>query len=132
MPLYANSSDNGYVNIHSIKSSNLILPLLELIKNEEKHENIAILAKTNEMVLDIYSILQDNNIDARYLIDREKFELKNIVELVEFDKVLNSYLEDDIAYKKSYFENALKIIENRFKNSTNIALIYKIVDKFLR
>ncbi|MDD2887655.1 MAG: RecQ family ATP-dependent DNA helicase [Aliarcobacter sp.] len=130
-PLYANSSDNGFVNIYSIKSSNLILPLLELIKNEEKYENIAILAKTNEMVLDIYSILQDNNIDARYLIDREKFELKNIVELVEFDKVLNSYLEDDIAYKESYFENALKVIENRFKGSTNIALIYKIVDKFL-
>ena len=130
-PLYANSSDNGFVNIYSIKSSNLILPLLQLIKNEEKYENIAILAKTNEMVLDIYSILQDNNIDARYLIDREKFELKNIVELVEFDKVLNSYLEDDIAYKESYFENALKVIENRFKGSTNIALIYKIVDKFL-
>ncbi|MCT7595627.1 ATP-dependent helicase [Aliarcobacter butzleri] len=129
--LYAYSLDYGCINIHSIKSSNLIPPLLELIKNEEKQENIAILTKTNESVLDIYSILQDNNIDARYLIDREKFELKNIVELVEFDKLLNNYLEDDIAYKESYFENALKIIENRFKSSTNLPLIYKIVDKFL-
>ena len=130
-PLYANSSDNGFINIHSISSSDLILPLLELIKKEEKLENIAILAKTNEMVLDIYSILQDNNIEARYLIEREKFDLKNIVELVEFDKILNSYLEDDLAYKESYFENALKSIDNEFKNSTNLPLIYKIVDKFL-
>ena len=83
------------------------------------------------MVLDIYSILQDNNIEARYLIEREKFDLKNIVELVEFDKILNSYLEDDLAYKESYFENALKSIDNEFKNSTNLPLIYKIVDKFL-
>ena len=130
-PLYANSSDNGFINIHSISSSDLILPLLELIKKEEKLENIAILAKTNEMVLDIYSILQDNNIESRYLIEREKFDLKNIVELVEFDKILNSYLEDDLAYKESYFENALKSIDNEFKNSTNLPLIYKIVDKFL-
>ena len=130
-PLYANSSDNGFINIHSISSSDLILPLLELIKKEEKLENIAILAKTNEMVLDIYSILQDNNIEARYLIEREKFDLKNIVELVEFDKILNSYLEDDLAYKESYFENALKSIDNEFENSTNLPLIYKIVDKFL-
>ncbi len=131
MPLYANSSDYGFVTIYSIKSLNMIDPLLELIKNEEKKENIAILTRKNETVLDIYSILQDNGIEAKYLLEREKFELKNIVELVEFDKVLNSFLEDEISYKESYFENALKIIENRFKSSTNISLVYKIVDKFL-
>lgn len=131
MPLYSNSLDYGFINIYSILSSNLISPLIEFIKQEENKDNIAILAKTNEMVLNIYSLLQDNNIEAKYLIEREKFELKNIVELVEFDKLLNSHLDDDIAYKESYFENALKIIENRFKNSTNLPLIYKIVDKFL-
>lgn len=131
-PLYANSFDHGFINIHSIKSPELIPPLIELIKQEEKLESIAILAKTNEMVLDIYSILQNNNIEAKYLIDREKFELKNIVELVEFDKILNSYLEEnDTFYKENYFESALKIIDNKFKNSTNLPLIYKIIDKFL-
>jgi ATP-dependent DNA helicase RecQ len=130
-PLYSNSSDNGFINIHSISSSNLILPLLELLKQEETQENIAILAKTNEMVLNIYSILHDNNIEAKYLIDREKFELKNIVELVEFDKILNSYLEEnDTFYKESYLDSALKIINDKFKKSANLPLIDKIIDKF--
>ncbi|MAC82766.1 MAG: recombinase RecQ [Arcobacter sp.] len=130
-PLYSNTQDEGVVNIYSIANPNLLTPLIELIKEEEIESNIAILAYTNETVMDIYSLLQENEIEARFLIDREKFELKNIVELVGFDKVLNSYLEDQILYKESYFEKALKVIENKYSNSKNLKLVYKIVDKFL-
>ena len=130
-PLYSNSLDFGSINIYSFLSRNMIIPLIELIKQEKNISNIAILVKTNEMVLDIYSILQDNNIDARYLIERDKFELKNIIELIEFDKVLNSYLEEEISYKEIYFEKALKFTESKFKNSVNISLLHKIIDKFL-
>ena len=130
-PLYSNSLDSGSINIYSFLSRNMIIPLIELIKQEKNISNIAILVKTNEMVLDIYSILQDNNIDARYLIERDKFELKNIIELIEFDKVLNSYLEEEISYKEIYFEKALKFTESKFKNSVNISLLHKIIDKFL-
>lgn len=130
-PLYSNSLDSGSINIYSFLSKNMIIPLIELVKQEKSISNIAILVKTNEMVLDIYSILQDNNIDARYLIERDKFELKNIIELIEFDKVLNSYLEEEISYKEIYFEKALKFTESKFKNSVNISLLHKIIDKFL-
>lgn len=130
-PLYSNSLDSGSINIYSFLSKNMIIPLIELVKQEKSISNIAILVKTNEMVLDIYSILQDNNIDARYLIERDKFELKNIIELIEFDKVLNSYLEEEISYKEIYFGKALKFTESKFKNSVNISLLHKIIDKFL-
>ena len=131
-PLYSNSQEDGIVNVHSIPSSNLISPLVNLIKQEETLDNIAILAFTNDMVMDIYSLLQENNIEARFLIDREKFELKNIIEFIEFDEVINSYLEvDELSYKESYFEKALQIIEEKYKKSKNLPLVYKIVDKFL-
>lgn len=130
-PLYSNTQDEGIVNIHSIGHPNLLMPLIELIKAEETDSNIAILAYKNETVMDIYSLLQENEIEARFLIDREKFELKNIIELVDFDKVLNSYLEDEISYKELYFEKALKVIEAKYANSKNLKLVYKIVDKFL-
>ena len=82
--------------------------------------------------MDIYSLLQENNLNVKYLIDRDKFELKNIIELIDFDNALNSYLlEDEISYKDSYFENALNIIESKYKQSENLSLIYKVVDKFL-
>jgi ATP-dependent DNA helicase RecQ len=106
--------------------------LIRYIKEGDSLENIAILAYTNEMVMDIYSLLQENNINARYLIEREKFELKNIVELVEFDAILNSYLqEDEGSFKDNYFEQALKVIESKYKDSLNLELVGKIVDKFL-
>ena len=130
-PLYANTEDNGFVKINSYLSSNLITPLVDLIKLEEPSSNIAILARTNDMVMDIYSILQDNNIESRYLIEREKFDLKNIEEIVELDRILNSFIVEDVAYKESHFESALKQVEEKYKESTNIPLIYKIVDRFL-
>ena len=130
-PLYSNSSENGVVNIYSYLSYNLFTPLLELIKQEKVFNGIAILAYTNEAVMDIYSLLQENGIESRYLIEREKFELKNIIELRDFDKLLNSYLDDELSYKESYFEKALNEMELKYKNSSNLSLLYKIIDKFL-
>ncbi len=131
-PLYANASENGNVTIYTYNSSStLILPVIELIKQEEKLNNIAILAFTNDEVMQIYSLLQENNIESKYIIEREKFELKNIIELIEFDRVLNSFLLDETSYKESYFEKALETIKERYKYSTNTKLLYKIVDRFM-
>ena len=131
-PLYSNSSENGTISIYTYTSStNLVVPVVELIKQEEKLNNIAILAFTNDEVMQIYSLLEENKIEAKYIIEREKFELKNIIELVEFDRVLNSFLLDENSYKENYFEKALKIVEERYKNSINIKLLYKIIDRFM-
>jgi len=131
-PLYANSSQKGMVYIHTYStSSSLVTPVIELVKKEENLNNTAVLAFTNDEVMQIYSLLQESGIEAKYIIDREKFELKNIIELFEFDKVLNSFLSDETSYKESYFEQALKILENKYKNSSNIKLLYKIVDRFM-
>ena len=131
-PLYANSSEKGTIHIHTYNaSSSLVSPTIDLLKKEANLSNTAILAFTNEEVMQIYSLLQENNIQAKYIIDREKFELKNTIELFDFDKVLNSYLSDETSYKESYFEQALKVVEKKYKNSSNLNLLYKIVDRFM-
>lgn len=131
-PLYAHSSQEGNVRVNTYTSaSSLVVPVIELIKLEEKLENIALLAFTNDEVMQMYSLLQENHIEAKYIIDREKFELKNIIELFEFNRVLNSFLSNEASYKESYFEQALKIIEEKYKSSTNLTLLYKIVDRFM-
>lgn len=131
--LYSNCTSNGKVTIQVCNSSNLILPTLELIKKEEDTKNLAILAYTNEEVMQLYSMLKEEEFNARFIIDREGFSLKNIIELVEFDKVLNTYLtEDETSYKEIYFNNSINIIENRFQKSVNLKLLKRIVDKFLQ
>ena len=134
--LYPNSSTNGEVNIYINSCTNIITPTINLVKqliaNDEKNKNIAILAFTNDEVMQIYSQLQESGIDAKYIIDRDKFYLKNILELVEFDKLLNSYLKDETRYLERFFYDALEIIKQKFNKSTNIKLLVKIVNRFLQ
>ncbi|BFU78712.1 RecQ family ATP-dependent DNA helicase [Arcobacter sp. 15-2] len=134
--LYPNSSANGEVSVYINSCTNLITPttnlVKELVNKDEKNKNIAILAFTNDEVMQIYSQLQENGIDAKYIIDREKFHLKNIIEIVEFEKVLNSYLNDETRYLEQYFYNALEVIKERFSKSSNIKLLVKIVNRFLQ
>ncbi len=130
--LYAHSKQSGSVKIHSYPTAkSLIPPLVEMIKSEENLENIAILTYTNEEVMQIYSLLLENNIESKYIIEKEKFHLKDLVEIKEFCYILDSYLLDETAYKEEYFYKALKTAKERYKESLNIQLLEKVVSKFL-
>lgn len=130
-PLKAHSDKDGKVEIYTYKSKNLITPTVELVKNIDKTTSLAVLAYTNDEVMQIYSRLQEVGIHAKFIIDRDKFYLKNIVEIVEFDKRLSTYLHGKLSYNEDDFEKALKDIETRFKESKNFPLLKKVVDKFL-
>jgi len=130
--LYASSSKSGSVKIYSYaQAQSLVPPLIELIQSEESYENIAILTYTNDEVMQIYSLLLENGIEAKYIIEREKFELKNMIELVEFSHILDSFLLDETSYKEEYFNKALQSIQERYSKSSNLKLLEKIVARFL-
>ncbi len=129
--LKAYTQNEGKVTVQTCRSKNLITPVVELIKKEEQSKNIAILAYTNDEIMQIYSNLQEIGIAAKFIIDREKFHLKNIIEIVEFDKIVNSFLHANTVYSEENFEKALEIIELKYQGSKNIQLLKKVVDKFL-
>ncbi|SFV69618.1 ATP-dependent DNA helicase RecQ [hydrothermal vent metagenome] len=130
--LYAHSQNQGRVNIYSFPFVKSLVPaLLKVLKNEEKSDNIAILTYTNEEVMQIYSLLLENGIEAKYIIDREKFHLKDVIEIKEFCYILDSYLLDETAYKDQYFNKALDEIKQRYKASENIRILEKVIEKFL-
>jgi ATP-dependent DNA helicase RecQ len=131
--LYSNSKRDGVVSIYSCENSKgLEQPVVEFINYNQDRNNIAVLAYSNEEIMQIYSLLQEKGIDSKFIIDRENFKLRNIVELHDFNKLLNSYLlDDDTKYKEKYFEQALKIIDSRYKKSSNLKLLDKIIDRFL-
>ena len=130
--LYAHAKQSGSVKIHSYPmAKSLIPPLVEMIKSEENLENIAILTYTNEEVMQIYSLLLENNIESKYIIEKEKFHLKDLVEIKEFCYILDSYLLDETAYKEEYFYKALQTVKERYKESSNMKFLEKVVSKFL-
>ena len=94
-------------------------------------EDLAILAFTNDEVMAIYSQLHNKGIKARYLIERPRFEVKNIEEVRIFDQILNKIAENSTFFKKQHFEEALEEIERIFKRSKNLLLLKRIVYGFL-
>lgn len=130
-PLESYTQEKGKVSVYTCKSTNLIAPAVKLIENEVIHDDIAILAYTNDEVMQIYSRLYELGINARYILDREKFELKNIVEIVEFDKVVNSYLNANNIYQEDDFHKAFEVIGKRYKGSKNLQLLKRVIDRFL-
>ena len=135
--LYANSQQNGKVTIYTYVNQNLITPTLdiikELLKENNVKQNIAILVFTNDEVMQIYSLLHENNIEAKYILDKDKFELKNIIEVVTFNKILNGYLEtNETSYKEQYFNDSIDKISTLFQKSKNLKLLKTIVYRFLK
>jgi ATP-dependent DNA helicase RecQ len=130
--LHAHSDKQGKIIVHTCSSKNLIMPVIEKVKKYEEQNDIAILAYTNEEVMQLYSYLGELGIQAKFIIDREKFMLKNISEIIEFDKTINSLLKHDTFFTEENFDDAWRIIESRFRSSKNLSLLQKVIDRFLR
>jgi ATP-dependent DNA helicase RecQ len=130
--LQANSQESGVVFVHTCNSKNLLVPIIEKVKAYETLEDIAILAYTNDEVMQIYSHLEELGIGAKFIIEREKFSLKNVSEIIEFDKIINSFLKHDTFFTEDDFDKAWKIVELKFKGSKNLQLLQKIIDRFLQ
>ena len=129
--LYAHTSEEGSVIVQTCTSTNLISPAIEKVQTYIEKKDIAILAYTNDEVMQVYSSLDALGIGAKYILESENFYLKNMSEIVEFDKTINSLLKYDTFYTEENFEDALRVILSKFKGSKNLILLQKIIDKFL-
>ena len=129
--LHAHTTETGTVRVQTCSSKNLITPAIQKVQEYDEYKNIAILAYTNDEVMQLYSHLDALGIGAKYILERENFALKNIVEIVEFDKIINSLLKYDTFYTEENFEKAWLTIEIRFKGSKNLILLQKVIDRFL-
>lgn len=130
-PLRAASEEEGIVSVHTCASANLITPAVDMIKSSSEIGDSAILAYTNDEVMQIYSLLWEAGIGAKFIIERDKFALRNIIEIVEFDKTINAMLGHDTFYTEEIFARGLQMIESRFRDSKNLPLLRKVVDRFL-
>ncbi len=134
--LTSGSKHKGNVQIRNYpNATTLSVPVVELAKKHcelNSNEKLVILTYTNKSVMQIYSLLIQHNINAKFIIDRDKFQTKNIIELFIFDDMLKNYLKDDDKnYKIEHFEKTLEKTKKKFENSTNIKLLEKIVKKFM-
>jgi len=129
--LHAHTTQEGTVTVVTCVSKNLITPAVAKVQAYEEKQNIAILAFTNDEVMQLYSQLNALGISAKYILEREHFYLRNMSEIVAFDNCINGLLKYDTFYTEAHFDEALKTTQRRFRGSKNLPLLQKVIDRFL-
>lgn len=118
--LVAHRRQHGKVSLIRYQNSDYYINILNSVKANTSN-NIAILARNNNEVLLIYSMLVSNDIKARYIADNDSFRLGNLVELTDF---LQNWRET------KNFEESRTNSDNRYAKSKNNALKNTVLDRF--
>jgi ATP-dependent DNA helicase RecQ len=119
--LISKSSENGSIEIIFYEeNSSYIENVVDAIKNDSESLSIAILVRTNDEVLQIYSILSEKGIKARYITSKDGFELGSLVELRDFLRF----------WEKSRFDEAMQSLEDRYIGSKNYPLACEVINRF--
>lgn len=119
--LIANDSEKGFIQIVNYPLNTSMIPNIAHLVENDPSENIAILCRTNQAVLTMYSILKAKGINVKYLTAKDGFRLGQLVELQDF-------LE---SWKQSSFEEASKWLNERYATSANLPLAQKVIERFV-
>jgi len=125
---YAKAS--GRVVLHLCESPYLVRPAVEQVKTVDPTHSVAVLAHTNEEVSALYSALYDQGIQARYLLDRGGFRLRNLEEIDYVDFHLKQLCGDDHRIDEEYFEIVWEKSKRRFQGSLHLKLLKQVIDGF--
>jgi ATP-dependent DNA helicase RecQ len=87
---------------------------------KDSSENIAILCRTNDAVLALYSLLKAAGINAKYITSKEGFRLGQLVELQDFL----------YQWKHSSFDEAKVWLEKNYKTSVHYPLACSMIEFF--
>ena len=121
----------GEVLLHYYQTPDFLTALLPFIKSSDQ-KSIAVLAHENEQVLDIYSILkEDNSLDVSYLLKNEGFHLYMLDEIFAFNHFIESNLdaEDNIISQK-LFDDAREFLRTTYAESEKLHIALKHINEF--
>ncbi len=111
-----------YCYIDSQKGSKTYLTNLAEDAATNPSNDIAILLRTNEEVLTVYSLLQLAGANVQYISERQGFSFGQLVELQDF---LHDWKE------LRSFEEAMMNLELQYKKSSNFELAQKVINEFI-
>lgn len=126
-PLVPQSKNRGNIEFIHTHSPYIIEPTIGVCKENVFKGRTIVLAHTNDEVVTLYSYLKELNLDVSYLLDNIGYQLKNLIEIYEFNAILQ--LEDTISEDKLYM--VLSRIETRYGRSKNFKKIERVVELFI-
>ena len=118
--LIANDTAKGYIQIVKYPLNTSMIQNIADLVEKDTSENIAILCKTNQAVLNMYSMLKAKGVNVKYLTGKDGFRLGQLIELQSFLRV----------WKKSSFDEAALRIKELYKDSRTLPLAQRVIERF--
>lgn len=120
-PLIAYDTGNGYIQIVNYPKNTSMIPNIAHAVQNDSSENIAVLCRTNNAVLTLYSILKANGINVKYITAKDGFRLGQLVELQDFL----------VQWRISSFDEAFVWLEKQYAESSNYLLAKNVIERFV-
>jgi ATP-dependent DNA helicase RecQ len=129
--LVAYQQENGKIEIVHHHHDQLILPLLEHIKNTELHGTTCVLTHTNEEAVLVTTLLKQEGLPAQLIVDKEGFALRDLLEVRYFTyKILTAIQDGSGLITEEVWQQTKTNLATTFAQSGNLDLLNRVVDHF--
>jgi len=113
------------------KQTHLFYPALAMVEELRKtFPEIAILTYLNDDVFTLHALLSEKGIKSRYVVDRGRFQVRDIQEITYIDVLLSKSSGASKWVVADDFRKAKTQLKEHFQTSTNLTLIERFLDNF--
>ena len=129
--LVAHQSENGRIEIVRHQHDQLILPLLEHIRETKARGTTSVLTHTNEEALLMTTLLRQEGLPARFIVHQQGFSLRDLLEVRWFTHhILQSIQDGSGLIPDEAWEQTKTGLATAFARSNNLDLVGRIVGQF--
>lgn len=129
--LVAHQQQNGKIEIVYYHCDQLILPLLEHIKQIELRGTSCILTHSNEEAVLMTTLLNQEGLPARLIVHKEGFALRDLLELRWFTHRIFSAMQNQSGLiAEENWQQTKTILNTAFTQSRKLDLVNRVVDHF--
>lgn len=129
IPISSVSKEKGSVTVIRYHSSNLVVPVVKSMLDKGIYGSTCILTRTNEEAIQIFSLLEKNEIKVGMIQKGDKYELINLLEIRSFIEELR-LTDETYVIRDEVWDNAKNVTLKKFSRSENFELLKQIIADF--
>lgn len=129
--LVAHQKDNGRIEVIEYQHNHLILPLLDHLQKQKLSGTSCVLTHTNEEAVLIATLLKQKGLPARLIVEREGFELRNLVAIDWFSTEILQGLQDDFGLiPEETWKVKKDIVLSKIQDTHILDIVSRLINSF--
>jgi ATP-dependent DNA helicase RecQ len=129
--LFSNANKGGNIKIFHYKTSNIIIPVINNLKNITLSGSSAIMSRTNEEAVIVNSLMKNTGKKSKLILSNDSFRIKDLQEIRLFSEQICRNTERNMGIiSEDDWQNGLSRLHVQFEYSANYALTLSIINHF--